>query len=205
MNEKQVTTVVGVVLFTALVVVGIKVAVNHLYGTEGGHGEIMATTHSEAAPAEPMAEAGEEASGVEHAEAAAPAPAAETQAAEPAKSAAMDQAAAPAAAAGGDAAAGKKVWQAHLCFACHSFEPGKNGAGPSLAGVFGHEAGKVEGFDFSDALKSADVTVDAAFLDKWLQNPQEVVSGTKMVLAKPVKDATDRANLIAYIKEESAK
>ena len=95
--------------------------------------------------------------------------------------------------------------QAHLCFACHSFTPGQNGAGPSLAGVFGHQAGEVEGFDFSDALKNAKVTVDAAFLDKWLQGPQKVVPGTKMVLAKPVTDPTDRANLIAYIKEESAK
>jgi cytochrome c len=115
----------------------------------------------------------------------------------------MEQAAAPAAAGGGDAAAGKKVWQAHLCFACHSFEAGKNGAGPSLAGVFGRKAGEVEGFDFSDALKNANATVDAAFLEQWLQAPQKVVAGTKMVLAKPVTDATDRANLIAYIKEES--
>ncbi len=201
MNEKQVTKIVGVVLFTALVVVGIKVLVNHIYAPEGGHGEMAApaeATHeepamAEAKPAEPMAEAGEAA-----AEAA---PAEEAAAAPPA---AMEEAAAPAAAAEGDAAAGKKVFQAHLCFACHSFEPGKNGAGPSLAGIFGHKAGQVEGFDFSDALKSSGATVDAAFLDKWLQGPQDVVPGTKMVLAKPVTDAAARANLIAYIKEASA-
>lgn len=212
MNEKQVIKIVGAVLLTALVVVGIKVLVNHIYAPEGGHGEMAAKTEAthEAAPmaepaAEPMAEAGEEAAEGAPApaeeEAAAPAPAPAEEAAAPA----AEEAAAPAAAAAGDPAAGKKVFQAHLCFACHSFEPGKNGAGPSLAGVFGHKAGEVEGFDFSDALKSADVTVDAAFLDIWLQNPQEAVPGTKMVLAKPVKDATDRANLIAYIEEASAK
>lgn len=204
MDEKKTLKIVGAILFAALVVVAIKVGVNHLYGTaEGEHGEMAAGeapggTMAESKPAEPMAKSGEMASE------AAPKEEAAAEKAAPAPSGEMQDAAAPAAG-GGDPAAGKKVFQAHLCFACHSFEPGKNGVGPSLAGVFGHKAGQVEGYDFSDALKNANVTVDAAFLEKWLQGPQDVVPGTKMVLAKPVKNATDRANLIAYIKEESKK
>lgn len=192
MKEMEVTKIVGAILLVALVVVAIKVVTNHLYGSEGEGGEATATATAPATPAaQPAASKTAESAPAE--KAAAPAQEAAAPAAE------------PAAAGGGDAAAGKKVWQAHLCFACHSFNPGQNGAGPSLAGVWGHKAGQVPGFDFSDALKKANITVDAAFLDKWVQGPQKVVDGTRMVLAKPVKDATDRANLIAYIKQESSK
>jgi cytochrome c2 len=38
-----------------------------------------------------------------------------------------------------------------------------------------------------------------------VQGPQKVVDGAKMMLAKPVTDAKDRADLIAYIKQESSK
>ena len=107
--------------------------------------------------------------------------------------------------AGGDAAAGKKVFQKHLCFSCHSFEDGKNGVGPSLHGVFGRKAGEAPGFTYSDALKNSGIVWTAENLSKWVENPAAMVKGTKMILAKPVKDATDRENLVAYIQEESTK
>ena len=107
--------------------------------------------------------------------------------------------------AGGDAAAGKKVFQQHLCFSCHSFDEGKNGVGPSLHGVFGRKAGEAPGYTYSDALKGSGIVWTAENLDKWVQGPTKVVKGTKMILAKPVTDAADRENLIAYIQEESTK
>lgn len=113
-------------------------------------------------------------------------------------------AAAPALA-GGDAAAGKKVFQKHLCFSCHKFEAGKNGVGPSLHGVFGRKAAEAPGFAYSDALKNSGLVWTPENLDKWVQNPAAMVKGTKMLLAKPVKDAKDRENLTAYIQEESTK
>jgi cytochrome c2 len=166
---------------------------NHLYGTEGEGGEAPPAATAEA-PAKPEAPPAEtkpaEAKPAEKAAAPAEKPA-------PAKEAA--------AAGGGDAAHGAQVFKDHLCFACHSFEPGKNGAGPSLAGVYGEKAGQVAGFNFSDALKNSGLTFDDATLDKWVQGPQKVVDGAKMMLAKPVTDAKDRADLIAYIKQESSK
>ncbi len=113
-------------------------------------------------------------------------------------------AAAPALA-GGDAAAGKKVFQKHLCFSCHKFEAGKNGVGPSLHGVFGAKAGEAPGFAYSDALKNSGLVWTPENLDKWVQDPNGLVKGTKMILAKPVTEAKDRENLIAYIQEESTK
>ena len=107
--------------------------------------------------------------------------------------------------AGGDAAAGKKVFQKHLCFSCHKFEADKNGVGPSLHGVFGRKAGEAPGFTYSDALKNSGIVWTAENLDKWVQGPNQMVKGTKMILAKPVTDAADRENLTAYIQEESTK
>jgi cytochrome c len=112
--------------------------------------------------------------------------------------------AAPAMAAG-DPAAGEKVFKDHLCFACHKFEAGKNGVGPSLNGVFGRKAAQAPGYEYSDALKNSGLTWTPDNLDKWVQGPQKLVPGVKMMLAKPVTDATERANLLAYVQQESTK
>ena len=85
------------------------------------------------------------------------------------------------------------------CTACHSAEPGKNGIGPSLAGVFGTKAGDVAGYDFSDAMKNSGLTWDAATLDRYLTKPMEVVPGTKMSFGG-LKDADKRKAVIDYLK-----
>ncbi len=113
-------------------------------------------------------------------------------------------AASPALAAG-DPAAGEKVFKEHLCFACHKFEAGKNGVGPSLHGVFGRKAGEAPGYEYSDALKKSGIAWTPENLDKWIEGPQKLVPGAKMMLAKPVTDAKDRENLIAYLQQESTK
>ena len=86
-----------------------------------------------------------------------------------------------------------------VCKACHSVEPGKNGIGPSLAGIWGEKAGAVPGFDFSDAMTASNLTWNQASLDKYLADPKGVVPGTKMSFAG-VKDAAKRQAIIDYIK-----
>lgn len=109
-------------------------------------------------------------------------------------------------AAAGDAAAGKKLFKKHLCFGCHKLEPGKQAVGPSLAGIWGRQAGTVEGFkNYSKGLKESGIVWNEETLDKWLENPKAVIKKTKMLLAKPLKKAEDRANLIAYLKEVTSK
>ena len=98
--------------------------------------------------------------------------------------------------AAGDAAAGEKVFTSH-CAVCHSTEPGENKIGPSLAGVVGSKSGTVPGYDFSPAMKNANVTWDDANLDKFLANPTGFIQGTKMFVNLP--DETDRQNVIAYL------
>lgn len=85
------------------------------------------------------------------------------------------------------------------CKACHSVEPGKNGIGPSLAGIWGEKAGAVPGFDFSDAMKSSGLTWNQANLDKFLTDPRGTVPGTKMAFGG-LKDAAKRQEVINYIK-----
>lgn len=85
------------------------------------------------------------------------------------------------------------------CKACHSVEPGKNGIGPTLAGIFGDRAAIVPGFEFSDQMKNSGLTWNQATLDRYLTDPRGVVPGTKMAFPG-VKDATKRQEIINYLK-----
>lgn len=85
------------------------------------------------------------------------------------------------------------------CASCHSIEPGKNGLGPSLAGVFGAKAGHEPAFAYSTPMRNSGLTWDEATLDRYLKNPREVVPGTKMAYAG-LKDDAKRAELVAWLK-----
>ncbi|HEY0446366.1 MAG TPA: cytochrome c family protein [Allosphingosinicella sp.] len=112
-----------------------------------------------------------------------------------AAAAAMLAAGGPATAAG-NPASGKAAFA--RCVTCHAIAPGRNGIGPSLAGVVGRRAGALPGFAFSPAMKKSRFIWTPAALDKYLANPRTAVPGTKMAFAGVPKPA-DRANLIAYL------
>lgn len=99
--------------------------------------------------------------------------------------------------AAGDAAKGAKVFK--KCKACHSIKAGKNKVGPSLAGVVGRKAGTAPGFKRYKGLKGSDITWDEASLDKWLANPKKFL-GKKTSMALKLKNAGQRADVIAYLK-----
>ncbi len=96
-----------------------------------------------------------------------------------------------------DPAAGKSVFTS-VCSICHAVQSGKNGVGPSLFGLVGRKTGTVPGFHYSPANQNANLTWDAATLDKYLQSPRAVVPGTIMTYGG-LKDDTKRADLIAYL------
>jgi cytochrome c len=96
-----------------------------------------------------------------------------------------------------DVAHGKAVFQAQ-CAACHSVDPGQNGIGPSLAGVYGKPAASVPGFRFSPALKHSKIVWTSEALNKFIENPQIDVPGTKMPYMG-MSNATNRADVIAYL------
>jgi cytochrome c len=96
-----------------------------------------------------------------------------------------------------DPAAGERVFKTQ-CGACHSPLAGKNLVGPSLFGIAGRHSGSIEGFRYSAANKSANLTWDDATLDTYLTNPRAMVVGTTMTYVGLKNDA-QRADLIAYL------
>lgn len=99
--------------------------------------------------------------------------------------------------AAGDPAAGKSVFQS-TCSICHSVQPGQNKIGPTLSGVVGRKTGSVAGYTYSPQNQAANLTWDAATLDKYLEAPRAMIPGTKMTYGG-LKDAQKRADLIAYL------
>jgi cytochrome c len=96
-----------------------------------------------------------------------------------------------------DAGAGAAVFKSQ-CGICHSPQAGRNMVGPSLFDVVGRPAGKVAGFHYSPANRDSGLTWDAATLDRYVTSPGTVVPHTIMTYAG-LKDATKRADLIAYL------
>ena len=76
----------------------------------------------------------------------------------------------------GDASHGEALYEA--CQDCHSLD--KNDVGPRHRGVFGRKAASLPDYDYSDALKSANIVWNEETLDKWLTDPQAVAPGAKM-------------------------
>ena len=86
-----------------------------------------------------------------------------------------------------------------MCASCHTITPGgPNMTGPNLHGVVGRKAGAAANYNYSDAVKAAGFTWDAAHLDKWLTDPRADLPGTKMSFVG-LKDAKDRRDVIAYL------
>jgi cytochrome c len=101
----------------------------------------------------------------------------------------------------GDAAEGAKVFKKN-CFVCHTATEPKNKVGPTLHGIIGRPVASVEGFKYSDAMKTfgAGKTWTEEELTAYLPSPKELVPGTKMAFAG-LKKPEDIANLIAYLKD----
>jgi nitrite reductase (NO-forming) len=97
--------------------------------------------------------------------------------------------------AGGDPVAGRLVFR--KCQACHSMEPGKIILGPSLAGIIGRKAGSESSYNYSPAMKQANIVWDAKTLDAYLSDPQKLVPGNRMPFPG-LKTDDDRADVIAF-------
>lgn len=85
------------------------------------------------------------------------------------------------------------------CQTCHALLPtDPKRIGPSLNGIVGRPAGKVEGYRYSKGMAEADFVWTPEKLDAFIKKPREVVPGTTMVFAG-IADPAARKALIAYM------
>lgn len=96
----------------------------------------------------------------------------------------------------GDPVRGEQLYE--VCMDCHTLD--KDDVGPLHRGVVGRKAGTAPNYRYSPALKNSGLTWDEATLDRWLTDPQVLVPGTNMF--PRVAEAQDRADIIAYLKEQ---
>jgi cytochrome c len=97
-----------------------------------------------------------------------------------------------------DLAAGETAFR--KCQICHDVGEGaKNKLGPELNGLDGRKAGTVDGYAYSDADKNSGIVWSEASFKEYLENPQEKMPGTKMILS--VKDEKELADLWVYLKQ----
>ena len=99
-----------------------------------------------------------------------------------------------AALAAGDPKAGEAVYS--RCLACHALAYDR--VGPRHCGLFGRLAGRVPGFDYSQAMQNSGITWNDKTLDRFLAKPLAVVPGSAMTY-DGVPEPKDRADLIAYL------
>jgi len=104
-----------------------------------------------------------------------------------------------------DVAKGQKV--AKKCATCHSFnQGGPNKIGPNLYDIIGRKLASVAGFSYSSAIKAKAAegkTWSYEDIAAFVLSPKKFISGTKMVFPG-LKKATDRANLIVYLRSLSS-
>jgi cytochrome c len=93
---------------------------------------------------------------------------------------------------------GEKVFK--KCQTCHDIKAEKNKVGPHLVGIVGRPAGSVEGFKYSEAMKSSGVTWTEENIAIYLKDPKGFIKGNKMAFPGLKKD-DEVADVIAYLKQ----
>ena len=100
----------------------------------------------------------------------------------------------------GDATRGERLFN-QQCKSCHTVDKdGRNGIGPNLHGMFGHKAGAMQGFAFSEAMQKSGIVWDDKSVAEYLKDPKARVPDGKMVFAG-LKQQAQLDDMIAYLKK----
>lgn len=90
------------------------------------------------------------------------------------------------------------------CRTCHSTKQGDHRLGPSLHKIYGAKAGATSGYGkYSQGLASSGITWDETTLDKFIANPDEVVSNNNMKPYKGIGDEALHKAIVAFLKSQS--
>ena len=87
----------------------------------------------------------------------------------------------------------------NACRTCHTLREGDNRLGPNLHKIIGRRAGSLPNYGYSSAMKDADLVWDKATLDRFIANPDQVVSGNIMKPYGGRSSAEERAKIIAFL------
>ena len=91
------------------------------------------------------------------------------------------------------------------CRTCHSVKQGDNRLGPSLHNIYGAKAGSAPGYaNYSQGLKSSGITWDEASLDKFIENPDQVIPNNNMKPYRGLDDEAVRKQIVSFLKSQSA-
>jgi cytochrome c len=86
------------------------------------------------------------------------------------------------------------------CTGCHTVQEGApHLVGPNLHGIFGRKFGHAEGFEYSDALRQADIAVTDTTLNEWLTDTSELVPNNRMIFPG-LRTQEERDKVIAYLR-----
>ena len=88
------------------------------------------------------------------------------------------------------------VSQCGVCHVLHASEGPRQG--PNLEHFFGRRAGSVDGFPYSNGLKTADFIWTPEQLEAWLVDPQNMIPDSYMLYKQA--DPVVRAKIIDYLK-----
>jgi len=101
-----------------------------------------------------------------------------------------------------DLAAGEQSFR--KCLPCHSIgEDAKHKIGPVMNGLDGRKSGTIDGYNYSEANKKAEIAWNEASFKEYIANPMARIPGTKMAFAG-IKSETEIGNLWAYLKQFKA-
>ena len=90
------------------------------------------------------------------------------------------------------------------CRACHTLgQDGRHKVGPNLWNIGGQNAASREGFNYSKALKAANIIWTEESLNAYIEKPQSFVPGTRMNFIG-IKKPQDRADLLLYLKAQTS-
>jgi cytochrome c len=87
----------------------------------------------------------------------------------------------------------------NVCRTCHTLGEGDNRLGPSLHKIIGRKAGSLPNYNYSSAMKGADLVWDRATLDRFISNPDQVIPGNNMKPYSGLTSAEQRAKIIAFL------
>ncbi|MGE3332758.1 MAG: cytochrome c family protein [Rhodospirillaceae bacterium] len=100
-----------------------------------------------------------------------------------------------------DAARGAQIYEEQGCNGCHAAKEVL--VGPPHCGVVGRKAGTIEGYAYSEVMKSSGLTWDENNLNQFIESPLTFLSGSNMGFAG-LYDEKDRTDLIEFLKTQRA-